>query len=78
MRNADLGERIQEIIREKGHTKMYIAHKCDYKPNQLSDILHGRKIVRPDDVARLCNALDVDPNTLFGYDAEQKPAQRAQ
>ena len=71
MKNTDLGERIQEIIREKGQTKKYIAKKCNYKPNQLSEILHGRKIIRPDDVAKLCEALEVDPNTLFGYSNEK-------
>lgn len=69
MSNDRFTENVNRIIQESGKTKAHIARKCGYTSTQMSDLLHGRKVIRPEDIAKLCIALDVEPNDLFCYDS---------
>lgn len=71
MSNDTFNENIKRIIKESGKTQTHIAGKCGYSNTQLCDILHGRKVVKPEDIAKLCKALEVTPNELFGYPSPQ-------
>jgi len=57
----------KNIIREKGYKQTFIAQKMNISDRKLSDILNYRKMIDVDIVCSLCDALDVSPNELFGY-----------
>lgn len=62
----ELGATIKYIIRSKGLLQQKVAEECGYTCRQLSDMIHGRKIVKPQDIILLCTYLEVTPNELFG------------
>lgn len=58
-------QNIKNIIEQKGYKKKVIAEKMGYKENQFSDLLNGRRLVRLDDIIKLCELLEVQPNDLI-------------
>lgn len=56
---------VNRIIEEKGYKKSAIARKANMKPQDISDILAGRKVIRAEHIPLLANALEVEPNDLF-------------
>lgn len=66
MSNEKFLTNVKKIIEERGTTNKHIAEKCGYSSSQMCDLLHGRKTIKPCDIAKLCEALSVTPNTLFG------------
>ncbi len=56
----------RRIIAEKGLKQCAVAKMAGYTPQEFSDMLCGRRVIRPDDIAAICNALDIMPNDLFG------------
>ena len=65
---CNVRENLRRIIESRGMKKKTIAQRAGYTGQQLSDILHGRKSLRAEDIAALCTAMDVTPNELFGVD----------
>ncbi len=61
-------QNIKNIIEQRGYKKKVIAEKMGYKENQFSDLLNGRRIVRLDDIIKLCDLLEVQPNELIVQD----------
>lgn len=59
-------QNIEMIIADKGMKKQYIAMKAGYSKQQFSNLMNGRKIIKPDDIIKIANALEVTPNDLFG------------
>lgn len=57
----------KKIIESKGLKQKAVAQRMNCTERQLSDILNFRKIVDSEIVENLCNALNVTPNDLFGY-----------
>lgn len=80
MRIADVNEpaagNIARIIKEKGFRNMYVAEKAGYKPQELSDMLNGRRLIKACDILRLSIALGVTADDIYaagkgvGNDAE--------
>lgn len=60
---------IESLIADKGLKKKSVASKAGYTKQQFSNLMNGRKIIKPDDVVRIANALEVTPNDLFGITA---------
>lgn len=58
----------REIIKQKGLKQKYVAEQMKMTERKLSDILNGRKIIDEKIILSFCNALNVEPNELFGYD----------
>ena len=63
--NAMLPENIARIIQERGFKQTAIAQRAGFTDQQLSDMLNGRKIIKPCDVVALSEALGVTTNELF-------------
>lgn len=63
--NAPVAENISGIIRDRGLKKVYVARKAGYAPQELTDMLNGRKIIKVDDVLKLACALGVGVGELF-------------
>lgn len=62
---------IERTIFDKGLKKNAVADKLGWTPQQFSDLLARRRIIRSDDVIPLCDALDISPNELYGYVAPE-------
>lgn len=56
----------KEIIAQQGIKQKVVAEKAGYTASQFSNMLHGRKIIDWRDVLRICDALNVLPNDLYG------------
>lgn len=63
----DITARINNIIIKKGLKKQSVASHMGKTPKQFSDMLNGRRTIKWNDVLLICNALDVSPNELLGY-----------
>lgn len=68
--NAPLSKGIQIIIAEKGFKNLYIAQKAGFTPQELSDMLNGRRLIKACDVPRLADALGVEAGDI--YDAGKR------
>lgn len=58
-------QNIERAISERGLKKKYVADKAGYSPQQFSDLLSGRRVLKAIDISKIARALDVSPNELF-------------
>lgn len=56
---------IDRIIEEKCLVKKGVAKRAGMTPQNLTDILKGRKVIRADMIPALASALDVPISELF-------------
>lgn len=63
--NVMLPRNIAKIIKELGLKNNAVAGKAGYTVQQFSDMLNGRKIIKPCDILAIANALDVGVDELF-------------
>lgn len=56
-----ISERIQSFINNKGLKQRVVAQKAGYSENQFSAMMTGRKLIKAEDIERICYALDVSP-----------------
>lgn len=59
-------ENIKRVIDEKCLSKGAIGRKAGYDIKKFSNMLNGRKIITDVDVIKIANALEVEPNELYG------------
>ena len=59
---------MKAVIAKSGYKSKAVAEKMGIEPRKLSDILNERKVIDEKIISSFCNALDVSPNELFGYD----------
>ena len=64
-------ENAKKIIKSKGLKQKYVAKRANFSECQFSDLLNGRKKIDDSVVISLCNALEVTPNELFGYQCKE-------
>ena len=62
-------ENAKRIINEKCLSKGAVGRKAGYDIKKFSNMLNGRKIITDVDVANIANALEVEPNELYGIGA---------
>ena len=70
--NAPVAKNIAGVIENKGLKQVYIAEKAGYSPQELNDMLNGRRLIKANDIARISLALGVDANYLFGIKESDK------
>lgn len=63
--NIVLPENICRIINEKGMKQGAVAERAGYSKQQLSDMINGRRIIKPCDILALANVLGVTVGDLF-------------
>lgn len=63
--NGPVPENVKRLISSKGLLKGAVAKACGMSKQQFSDLLNGRRLVKPCDVLALCKALFVTPDELF-------------
>lgn len=63
--NIVLPDNIARIINERGMKQGAVAERAGYSKQQLSDMLNGRRIIKPCDALAIANTLGVTMNELF-------------
>lgn len=63
--NHVLPENIKRIVKEKGLKRCVVAKKAGLGNQQFSDMLNGRKIIKPCDAFSISEALGVTMNDLY-------------
>ena len=66
-----VAENIKKIIAEKCFSKSKKKKKAGYDLKIFSNMINGRKVIKDTDVARIANALDVEPNDLYGIKTDK-------
>jgi len=71
--NSVVADRVKEVIREKGFKQTVLAKRAGFTPQEFSDMLNGRRLMRAVDIAAIINVLKdigVDANYLFSRRGE--------
>lgn len=66
--NSPVAAGISKVMKEKGVKQTYIAESAGYTPQELSDMLNGRRLIKACDIPRIAKALGVEINHLFGIE----------
>lgn len=59
----DIG--LSRIIQQKGIKQTYVAQKAGYSPQELSEMINGRRLIKVCDVPRLAKALGVSSEDVY-------------
>ena len=63
--NTPLSKGIQKIIVKKGLKNLYVAEKAGFTPQELSDMINGRRLIKACDVPRLATAPGVEAGDIY-------------
>ncbi|MGC4018910.1 MAG: helix-turn-helix transcriptional regulator [Muricomes sp.] len=63
--NSPFSEGLSEVIKEKGLRQVYVAERAGYTPQELSDMLNGRRLIKACDIPRLTQALGVTSDDIY-------------
>lgn len=53
------------LIAAKGLKNLFVAEKAGYTPQELSDMLNGRRLIKACDIPRLADAIDVTTDEIY-------------
>lgn len=67
--NSPVAENMKRIIAEADLKQLAVAKKIGCTPQELTDMIYGRRIIKVNDVPRISLALGVNIDALF-YRAE--------
>lgn len=70
--NLVLPDNIVRIINKKGLKQLAVAKAAGYSQQQFSDMLNGRKIIKPCDALAIAEALNVTMNDLYRTGTESR------
>ena len=62
---AGVADRIKQVLSERGLQQKHVARRAHFSPQQFSDMLHGRKVIRADYLPSIAEALGVEISALF-------------
>lgn len=65
-------DRVYEIMRKKKMNQSAVARAAGFDPKVFNAMLRGRKLIRPEYINPICEALDETPDVLFGFTDDQK------
>ena len=63
--NATVPQNIVRIIRKKGLKQKFVAERAGYSEQQFSDMLNGRKLIKPCDLYAIAGAMEANVGELF-------------
>lgn len=66
-------ENIRNTINDKGLKQKFVAEKCGFTDQELSNILNKRSLLRAEFIPCIAVALGITPNEIF-YGTEEVPA----
>lgn len=64
-------DQVYAYMKQHNMCQSAVARAAGIPPKQFNNILRGRKLLRPEHVAPICQALGCTPNDLFGYKKEE-------
>lgn len=67
----DLIENIKKIIKIKGMKQGVVAERAGFTPQEFSNILNGRKLLRAEYLLSVANGLGVEVNDLYCVDKKE-------
>lgn len=67
-----VADSIKKIIKERRLLQKEVAEDAGYTYKVLNYILNAKAPMRENDIVKLCEALKVSPNELFGWEDKQK------
>ena len=70
MIQSAIADNTRRIIAERGLKNRAVAERAGFSEKQFSAILNKRRVVRDIDVFAIAQALDVTPNELFTWAAQ--------
>ena len=65
-----IAQNTTRLIRKKCFNQAAVAEKAGYNYKTFNNMLNGRKVITDRDVARIANALEVEPNELYGIKSQ--------
>lgn len=63
--NEPLSSGIRVIIAKKGFKNIYVAEKSGFTPQELSDMLNGRRLIKACDIPKLARAMEVKESDIY-------------
>lgn len=63
--NEPLSSGLKVIIDKKGLKNLYIARRAGYTPQEFSDMLNGRRLIKACDIPRIAEALNVNSDEIY-------------
>ena len=69
--NFVLPDNILRIMTQKKLKQNALAKAAGFSPQQLNDMLNGRKIIKPCDAFAIAKVLNVTMNDLYEYAQEE-------
>lgn len=63
--NSVVPASIERIVEQTGLKKCVVAARANMSNQMFSDMLNGRRLIKPCDIVAISKALDVTPNDLF-------------
>ena len=63
--NKPVSSGLRVIIAQKGFKNIYVAQKAGFTPQELSEMLNGRRLIKACDILRLACALGVKEDDIF-------------
>lgn len=66
--NLVLPQNIIRIINDRGMKQCAVANKAGFSKQQFSDMLNGRKIIKPCDALAIADALEITMNELYAVE----------
>lgn len=70
--NSPAAENVARIIKNKGLKQVYVAEKAGYAPQELNDMLNGRRLIKSCDILRLATTLEVTANDIYAVGKEEE------
>lgn len=61
----EIGARICSIRLSRKMTQEMLAEKMDVSVQMISNLEHGKKAIRPENIIKLCNALDISADYVL-------------
>ena len=52
--------------------QVYVAEKAGYAPQELNDMLNGRRLIKSCDILRLATTLEVTANDIYAVGKEEE------
>ena len=65
-----IAQNAKRLIRKKCFNQAAVAERAGYNYKTFNNMLNGRKVITDSDVARIANALEVEPNELYGIKSQ--------
>lgn len=70
--NEPLATGINRIIASKGLKKIHVAKEAGLSPQELSNMLNGRRLIKACDIPNIAKALRVDTDDIYKAGTESR------